>query len=97
MTLSMEKKKGIRSKQPTFKGPWSRDEDEVVATLVGQYGPKRWSLIASNLPGEYFLLSGDNMVLMSVRFLLSCFSWIQKGTVRWRDRNVVVNITRTAV
>ena len=24
----------------------------MVTRLVGQYGPKRWSLIASNLPGR---------------------------------------------
>ncbi len=33
-------------------GPWSKEEDDVVMRLVGQYGPKRWSLIASNLPGR---------------------------------------------
>ncbi|KAJ1494059.1 C-Myb R2r3, partial [Baffinella frigidus] len=31
---------------------WAKDEDDVVTRLVGQYGPKRWSLIASNLPGR---------------------------------------------
>jgi len=56
---SMDKKKGgKRTKQPTIKGPWSKDEDDVVTRLVGQYGPKRWSLIASNLPGNvpFFLV-----------------------------------------
>ena len=32
--------------------PWSREEDEVVMRLVGHYGPTRWALIASNLPGR---------------------------------------------
>ena len=35
-----------------MKGPWGKDEDDVVMRLVAQYGPKRWSLIASNLPGR---------------------------------------------
>lgn len=46
-----------RTKTAATKGPWSKEEDDVVIKLVGQYGPKRWSLIASNLPGrESFLL-----------------------------------------
>ena len=50
---SMEKKKGgKRTKQAMVKGAWSKDEDDVVTRLVVQYGPKRWSLIASNLPGD---------------------------------------------
>eukprot|EP00961_Rhodomonas_salina_P081593 1097133-Rhodomonas_salina.1 len=36
----------------TVKGPWTKEEDDVVIRLVGQYGPRRWSLIASNLPGR---------------------------------------------
>ena len=44
------------SKTKTMKGPWSEEEDEVVRRLVAQYGHgptgKRWSLIASNLPGR---------------------------------------------
>jgi len=31
------------------KGPWTKEEDELVVKLVQQYGPKRWSLIASHL------------------------------------------------
>jgi len=46
------KKGGKRCKQTAVKGPWAKDEDDVVTRLVGQYGPKRWSLIASNLPGR---------------------------------------------
>ena len=41
-----------RHRQNAMKGPWSKEEDDVVTRLVGQYGPKRWSLIASNLPGR---------------------------------------------
>jgi hypothetical protein len=41
-----------RTKTAATKGPWSKEEDDVVIKLVGQYGPKRWSLIASNLPGR---------------------------------------------
>lgn len=39
--------------KPTLvKGPWTEDEDKKVMELVKQYGPKKWSLIASNLPGR---------------------------------------------
>lgn len=41
-----------RTKTAAVKGPWAKEEDDVVIRLVGQYGPKRWSLIASNLPGR---------------------------------------------
>jgi hypothetical protein len=47
-----EKKKQGKRKQLAIKGPWSKEEDDVVVRLVKQYGPKRWSLIASNLPGK---------------------------------------------
>lgn len=30
----------------------SRQEDDLVIRLVSQYGPKRWSLIASHLKGR---------------------------------------------
>nr|AKT44360.1 MYB transcription factor 2 [Tectona grandis] len=34
------------------KGPWSKEEDGVLIELVNKYGLKRWSTIASNLPGR---------------------------------------------
>lgn len=34
------------------KGPWTPEEDEKVIELVKIYGPKKWSLIASHLPGR---------------------------------------------
>ncbi|KAK4338015.1 hypothetical protein RND71_042502 [Anisodus tanguticus] len=34
------------------KGPWSKEEDEVIAELVTKYGPKKWSTIAQHLPGR---------------------------------------------
>ncbi|KAK4364918.1 hypothetical protein RND71_016276 [Anisodus tanguticus] len=34
------------------KGPWSKEEDEVIAELVKKYGPKKWSTIAQHLPGR---------------------------------------------
>ena len=37
---------------PPVKGPWSIHEDEQLSVLVQQFGPKRWSLIASKLPGR---------------------------------------------
>lgn len=39
--------------KPTLvKGPWTADEDVKVVELVAKYGAKKWSLIASNLPGR---------------------------------------------
>ena len=35
-----------------IKGPWSKEEDELVVQLVAQYGPKKWSKIASHLKGR---------------------------------------------
>lgn len=34
------------------KGPWSKEEDEVIVRLVEQYGAKKWSAIAQHLPGR---------------------------------------------
>jgi len=34
------------------KGPWTPEEDQKVIELVKIYGPKKWSLIASHLPGR---------------------------------------------
>lgn len=39
--------------KPTLvKGPWTSEEDQKVLELVKKYGAKKWSLIASNLPGR---------------------------------------------
>nr|QRM13517.1 transcription factor MYB3R1 [Oxybasis glauca] len=35
-----------------IKGPWSKEEDEVIVQLVNKYGPKKWSTIAQHLPGR---------------------------------------------
>ncbi|KAF2286953.1 hypothetical protein GH714_036173 [Hevea brasiliensis] len=34
------------------KGPWSKEEDEIIIELVNKYGPKKWSTIAQHLPGR---------------------------------------------
>jgi hypothetical protein len=34
------------------KGPWTEEEDRKVVELVGKLGPKKWSQIASHLPGR---------------------------------------------
>ena len=44
-----EKKKG---NPHCIKGPWTPDEDSKVISLVKEYGPKKWSVIASHLPGR---------------------------------------------
>ncbi|XP_071453304.1 myb-related protein A-like [Hetaerina americana] len=34
------------------KGPWTKEEDEMVVELVGKLGPKKWTLIARHLKGR---------------------------------------------
>jgi len=34
------------------KGPWTKEEDELVMHLVRKFGPKRWSVIAGHLKGR---------------------------------------------
>ncbi|XP_074598491.1 uncharacterized protein LOC141853148 [Brevipalpus obovatus] len=34
------------------KGPWTKEEDELVVKLVGKYGPKKWTVIARELKGR---------------------------------------------
>lgn len=34
------------------KGPWSKEEDEIIVELVDKFGPKKWSTIAQHLPGR---------------------------------------------
>lgn len=41
-----------RKKICTRKGAWSSDEDRKVVELVAQYGPKKWTLIATHLEGR---------------------------------------------
>ncbi|XAR70878.1 hypothetical protein NMG60_11027913 [Bertholletia excelsa] len=35
-----------------IKGPWSKEEDEIITELVKKYGAKKWSTIAQHLPGR---------------------------------------------
>ena len=35
-----------------IKGPWTPEEDEKIIALVKEHGPKKWSVIADNLPGR---------------------------------------------
>ena len=39
-------------KPSLIKGPWTAEEDNKVLELVKKFGAKKWSLIASNLPGR---------------------------------------------
>mmetsp|Transcript_6754 Transcript_6754/g.12710 ORF Transcript_6754/g.12710 Transcript_6754/m.12710 type:complete len:661 (-) Transcript_6754:6391-8373(-) len=39
-------------KPSLVKGPWTAEEDAKVIDLVEKHGPKKWSLIASKLPGR---------------------------------------------
>ncbi|XP_065352725.1 myb protein isoform X3 [Cloeon dipterum] len=35
-----------------IKGPWTKEEDDKVVSLVKRYGPKKWTLIARHLKGR---------------------------------------------
>ncbi|CAO2825919.1 unnamed protein product [Amaranthus hypochondriacus] len=35
-----------------IKGPWSKQEDDIIVQMVEKYGPKKWSTIAQSLPGR---------------------------------------------
>nr|CAB3264097.1 myb-related protein B-like [Phallusia mammillata] len=35
-----------------IKGPWTKEEDDLVVELVKKYGPKKWSLISKHLKGR---------------------------------------------
>jgi len=39
-------------KPSLVKGPWTAEEDQKVVRLVNEHGAKKWSLIASHLPGR---------------------------------------------
>jgi hypothetical protein len=43
-----------RSNKPgsRVKGPWSREEDDLLASLVAKHGAKKWSVIAEFVPGR---------------------------------------------
>ena len=47
--------KGGAEKAGASKGPWTEEEDRKVVELVGRFGPKKWSQIASELPGTRYL------------------------------------------
>ncbi|XP_010254092.1 PREDICTED: myb-related protein 3R-1-like isoform X2 [Nelumbo nucifera] len=34
------------------KGPWSKEEDDIIVELVNKFGAKKWSIIAQALPGR---------------------------------------------
>ncbi|XP_040385775.1 transcription factor MYB3R-1-like isoform X2 [Oryza brachyantha] len=34
------------------KGPWSKEEDDIIVQMVNKLGPKKWSTIAQALPGR---------------------------------------------
>ena len=35
-----------------MKGPWTKEEDDKVVELVGEFGVKSWSFIARKLEGR---------------------------------------------
>ncbi len=48
---SLSLKKSKKCKVPATKGPWTAEEDQIVADLVNENGPK-WSMIAAKLSGR---------------------------------------------
>lgn len=34
------------------KGGWTVEEDELLRLLVKEFGPRKWAVIASHLPGR---------------------------------------------
>ncbi|CAN6442633.1 unnamed protein product [Victoria cruziana] len=34
------------------KGPWTKEEDDIIIKLVAKFGPAKWSVIAKSLPGR---------------------------------------------
>lgn len=46
------KKRDSCSKRSVKKGLWSEEEDKCLRKLVSEFGPKKWSFIASKLPGR---------------------------------------------
>lgn len=42
----------VRKKICTKKGLWTAEEDKKVVELVAQFGPKKWTLIATHLEGR---------------------------------------------
>lgn len=39
-------------RKTAVKRPWTKEEDDHMRALVSKYGPRKWSVIASNLPGR---------------------------------------------
>lgn len=52
-----------------LKGPWTNEEDAKLMTLVKQNGPKKWSQIAAELPGEFRNRPRVNVCLLSTILL----------------------------
>lgn len=43
-------------KASAVKGPWTEEEDQKIITLVKTHGARKWSLIAAELPGKYWII-----------------------------------------
>lgn len=37
---------------PLIKGAWTKDEDELLSSLVNKGGPRRWSKVSGHIPGR---------------------------------------------
>jgi len=47
-----DEQRNLRNQASRVKGPWSKEEDELLASLVAEYGAKKWSVIAEKVPGR---------------------------------------------
>lgn len=41
-----------KREKPAKKGPWTKEENDLLRRLVKEYGPKRWREIAYSIPGR---------------------------------------------
>ena len=48
----MKPKKDKEDIESAQKGPWTKEEDDKVMQLVNQYGAKKWTEIARQIPGR---------------------------------------------
>ena len=62
--------KGGAEKAGASKGPWTDEEDRKVIELVQTHGPKKWSQIASELPGKW----GGIVYTLDI-YSVHCFSF----------------------
>ncbi|EGR34704.1 myb protein, putative, partial [Ichthyophthirius multifiliis] len=73
------------------KGPWTKEEDEIVTKLVMQQGPKNWSAIAKHLPGRI----GNNVekdgIIILIQILKDRWTEEEDQKLQKHIKNLVIN------